>query len=59
MIGSLIIMVSLNNTVKIQNVIKNECMYITCYYKCMKGAKGLVIAAVTRKGRSDSCLICY
>ncbi len=33
----LIIMVSLNNTVKIHNVIQNKCMCITCYYKCLPG----------------------
>ncbi len=39
-------MVSLNNTVKIHNVIQNKFMYILLQMPA-KGAKGLVIAAVT------------
>ncbi len=48
-------MVSLNNTVKIHNVIQNK--QFTLLQMPAKGAKGLVIAAVTLTGRSNPCLI--
>ncbi len=52
-------MVSLNNTVKIHNVIQNNpFMYITMLLQMpAMGAKRLVIAAVTLTGRSYPCLI--
>ncbi len=53
-------MVSLNNTVKIHNVIQNkQFMYITMLLQMpAKGAKGL-ISAVTLTGRRNPCLIGY
>ncbi len=48
-------MVSLNNTVKIHNVIQNK--QFTLLQMRAKGTKGLVIAAVALTGRSNPCLI--